>query len=775
MSENNNENNHKSAKENAPRERVLGFKNTAQIVTVSSEEFARGLEKLEAVSLLPWNTHEEELISRVCSLAFYLQISGGLLTAQPMTALAKVKIDAEGAVNGFLRRQPIASATPSTGETSKANAVKRQKNSAETGSRQFLYIEGRIHLLSFVRYRLDPQTPFVMDAGNSLLPSLMGSWVKKANENYRWLTNINIASATWNGVYQAWLQNLFASAKFSGSKTDEGGEHILLSDITELAARQLYNYEPPFICYPRRLKFRQAFLPNFQLLSYFSNSRAMSRNTADVRRDESTDLIDILENETDSSEDDNGVESAASSFLYKEVVSDREFTDALMKIHEWLKYLDNNQSILRHEAIALGRDLLLIPELQKSAAADLKLGIEWVVYRMANKRDDKSMYRRLSTTTTNMRRLVMFLSAIRGTRFAEITTDDFAEFLESYQTSTARAQKSTVKLFDLWLGNEKSGPVSKINWKSGKLFIREDSSFYQLMIEKDFYRLLASLDESPFSADERKQLRVALLLLRRCGLRCGEAVALKTINLYGLIEELRLKVRSSKSQAGRRTLPLDWLFDEDELIELTEFFELRQSQNCEFLFYDGKEMPLTAAKLGNLTQKALSFAGIEDQTAHSLRHSFANDMLSTFWLYLTIHLAGNQEMPTAHTFGWARTALQNDFSSGHIAPETVILFDDIRRLLGHAHDKVTLMRYIHIIDLMTADAIRISETISSKKSKLLGISAAARLVGVSKGTVRKQFVNKIIDSVDSDEGMISILDIESWLKMRLEKLARKTN
>lgn len=249
----------------------------------------------------------------------------------------------------------------------------------------------------------------------------------------------------------------------------------------------------------------------------------------------------------------------------------------------------------------------------------------------------------------------------------------------------------------------------------------------------------------------------------------AKAVALSPANLSEFAEELRLKIRASKTQAGRRALPLDWLLLESELDEIAEFIESRREQNREHLFYDVEEKPLTAAKLGNLVRKAMRLAGIEEQTAHSLRHCFANDLLATYWLQVIEKFDGF-DSPANHKFDWARLALENDFASGHISSDTVICFDDIRRLLGHADDKITLMRYVHITDLMTADAVRIAENGGARKS--LDISAVARLAGTTTDAARKKFSGAVLNSGGNVESGVALEEVENWLHARLEKITK---
>lgn len=118
--------------------RDLAFENAALLETVAANDFERAVEQFNRIFLLPWNSPAEELVSRACSLAFHLQISGGLLTAQPMNVLSKAVIDPEGALHGFFRRAL----------NEKSAGQKKGKKAAHSGPRQFLYAEGRIQSLS---------------------------------------------------------------------------------------------------------------------------------------------------------------------------------------------------------------------------------------------------------------------------------------------------------------------------------------------------------------------------------------------------------------------------------------------------------------------------------------------------------------------------------------------------------------------------------------------------------------------------------------------------
>ncbi len=354
-----------------------------------------------------------------------------------------------------------------------------------------------------------------------------------------------------------------------------------------------------------------------------------------------------------------------------------------------------------------------------------------------------------------------------GTRFGDLTLEDIILFLSQYATANAaRGYRSVARAFHTFLKEELKMPACDINWDSPTLHFSSGYRERELITESEFGELFGNANRS--SLLDESQMQIVLLLLRRAGLRCGEAARL-TVGDFALgVDELRLNVRFSKSDAGRRSLPLHLLLDDKELKLMLDF--LKPSR--EKLFSDKRwfNQPLIGTSDGEYFEpeqisaevgKAMKAAGLATHTAHGLRHAFASGLLAAWWLRLT----GVRDLANFNDDAWARDALQQ-FCRPNIEGRAVTYADDIRRLMGHASLTVTLERYIHVIDLITADAVRLGE--NSAPASLMDINAAANLAGVTPREVRRRFpVDLRLKSESREVAKIETTLIEKWLISRL--------
>lgn len=156
----------------------------------------------------------------------------------------------------------------------------------------------------------------------------------------------------------------------------------------------------------------------------------------------------------------------------------------------------------------------------------------------------------------------------------------------------------------------------------------------ELITESEFGELFGNANRSSLLNESQMQI---VLLLRRAGLRCGE-VARLTVGDFALgIEELRLNVRFSKSDAGRRSLPLHLLFDDKELKLMLDFLEPFREKSFDDKRWFNQPLIGTSGgehfepeQIGAEIGKAMKASGLATHTAHGLRHAFASRLLAAW-------------------------------------------------------------------------------------------------------------------------------------------------
>lgn len=181
----------------------------------------------------------------------------------------------------------------------------------------------------------------------------------------------------------------------------------------------------------------------------------------------------------------------------------------------------------------------------------------------------------------------------------------------------------------------------------------------------------------------------------------------KIISGSGVYYYFILKV--SKSDAGKRILPLHLLLNESELAIFRLYFQtinagvLRKRDHLVQSFIktaDGKS--LLDHHISTEIKKVLDENGLTSQTAHSLRHGFASALLCAIWLRQSA--VRHSESKTTPSACWARKAIEQ-FGRADVEGRALTYIDDIRRLMGHSSIEVTFEQYIHVFDLITADAV----------------------------------------------------------------------
>lgn len=228
--------------------------------------------------------------------------------------------------------------------------------------------------------------------------------------------------------------------------------------------------------------------------------------------------------------------------------------------------------------------------------------------------------RRPRTLAGNACSLVLFLGMLRDsgkTALAEVTKGDMESFIEHEQdremkVTTIRTRLACVRAFLRYMVEE--GVVS------GEVFARRirlhlPDRLPRAMDPDDTRRLLASLD------DVRK--RVMVLLLLRTGLRIGELLNVKMLDLH--LAERRMEIyEGEKNRLGR----VVYLSD-DAITAVQDWIRVRDPGK-EYLLHGRQNGRMCYSTARAMFVQCLAKAGLTGKgyTVHTLRHTFATDLLN---------------------------------------------------------------------------------------------------------------------------------------------------
>ena len=713
---------------------------------------------------------EADLVERACTLVYSLVVAGGCCVPGYIKLIEGMRINKSAALLGFIRwpqRRYY------EGPGSKHNTI--------AGPRQFLYQLGRVHLKAYLAFRLNGRGEYRAKNGDLLIPPLSRVLLKEAAQHHTWLTGLR-RQTSWTGVYRAWLQyHLGASYDPSNIRNK-----LLMATsaqvITEIALWQLLPYEPALLLEARRRRLLTAPLPDLYLerflpaLTLSSVVKSEQGAASQRKRSANNEMVAVLDNliaplqlqspgevrddgniASFSDEEFNGIENLDEDLFDLGV----ERNPAVDRIHKWLRNIADQKKSDR-EAANEARSLLSSDLLCGELASDLRLILRWFIEKLEQSKKGKRRYR-FSSVFTYTKRLLTVLDGLGSVPLTRLSTSDLAAFLDDYATANAaKAYRGVVRDFYSFLVKEGLAQSDQIDFSSRSLYFSEGYRERDLITEEEFHHVLAA----SCSYKERfgQWVRPILILLRRAGLRCAEASTITPRDFQGLTE-CRLFIRTSKTRAGKRVLPLYLLLNRRELqLVLTFVASVRRERGADVSLMTAPDgSSIKPEVIGRRVVKLLQAGGVYGQTAHGLRHAFASGLAAAWWLRMTDRWQSGEYL-AAHD--WTRGALYA-FGRPDIEGRAVEHADDIRRLLGHADVGVTFERYIHILDLIAADAIRLAENHSAPPR--MSITYAAHLIGVTDRAVRHRFKLKERGEPlsGSKAATITLSQIEDWLTSRL--------
>lgn len=720
---------------------------------VNLEDFKQIYQRVAYSSVISSTSADGKLIERAVSLIYLLIYEGGATSSFPVQKIENLLIDVEAARHGYIR----------WGHKSRKS---NKDEKTAVGPRQFLYQFSRCHLLAFLLFRM---TEMGAKNGDLILPKLTRAGLDRAKSKLDWLKQVK-GEPTWAKVFRAFLNYQLSLVNKKG--LDKQNFKVEFSDLTNAALIHLYDFEHPILLEARRGRLVSAPMPDAQ----FGVFLPVSGKKVSIKRKKSVN---------DNGEENSSITEQTEEYCVGEQTDSLMVTDddtesertspisfkqsAIKELRKFLNYIvDSNNSY--PQAVVFGEKLLAQELFSEKVCGDIHYLFLWIIERLKRGKKKQNL---ASSIFTYSQRLLYLLESFGNDRFSDLTLDDFVLFLSQYSTANAaKAYRGGAKFFHNYLKNELGIKVQDIDWNSPRLRFYEGYRERELLTEQHFQKLFRQANGSNIIT--QTQMEIVLLLLRRAGLRCGE-IALLRIGDFHNITETRIFVRFSKSSAGKRTLPLHLLLDETELKLVMEYLitikktvkNNKKVLKKPFISFSNGE-PLLPEQIGAEIAKIIKTADLPVHiTAHSLRHAFASALFAAWWLKETESLSQIYAVNTDKT--WARKAL-SQFCRPGIEERAVTIADDIRRLMGHASLEVTFERYIHTLDLVAADAVRLAEEVNPKL--YLNFNAAASLLKITTRQSRDVFPkqNRIKPKKGSKTPLIELSILEKELIDRLIEL-----
>lgn len=219
---------------------------------------------------------------------------------------------------------------------------------------------------------------------------------------------------------------------------------------------------------------------------------------------------------------------------------------------------------------------------------------------------------------------------------------DYKAFIESkYKPTTSNQALIVLKSlleYGQGLGVEyKSNPIPSI-----KLKAVANQNTTKWLEREDIPKLFHAIDVMGRTSDNRKIMYRAIVgVLVNCGLRVGEIVALKLVDVD--TKGGMLYIRSGKGDKYR-TVP----FGGKTAILLREWFDIHNGG--EFLFYSERSPQMTTRAIQHMIQRLSKDTGIEF-TVHQLRHTFAKKVAdSTGRIEAVSSLLGHSNIQTTRRY-----------------------------------------------------------------------------------------------------------------------------
>ena len=682
---------------------------------ISPEEFDNLRREVLLSDFPKFNTDLDEAITRACHLLFALVESGGLCVNNPQQVLPEIKIDTPAAIFGYLK-QPV-------GRRKQDDQFSRREEDDEEGEavavRQPLHPLGANHLLSFTYYRrkIDEATD-----GENLLPDLPSTLRElRKQTTLEWLAGY-AKTPKWSLIFNHWLKE-----KISVLRNEKPVNQTLAldwNDVRSIALWRLLEKERfPLLLAYRQRKLTVTNLPEKKMQSLLLGKEPKFGKEKRLVADDADDSVELM-------------------------AGDEELPKGFRLVRDFLNVLLTD-GYNRTRAVEQNKAFSDLPEIKDDNTSDLRHLMLWFL-SLTNEN------LALRTVFSYGQIVVRFLEEIYPNRFADVTTSDVAGYLDNTcgSPNTVRSVRTDLRKFKEFLEKSKL-PVPAVNWNSADLKAFEQGRERDILSEAEYQNVrravLAKIQKDDFA--DRAEEVVLLTLLRRCGLRVGEASWLVGGNLHGR-SELRLRVPKSKTRTGtNRLIPIHLLLDEAELQELKDFFESKklEDESLRFLFIDESGERTKAARLGVKAENILRRAGLGGETAHGLRHALASALFAALYLKSCIDAAPNRF-----------TEILRKFCRPEIEEAAATHPYHIQLILGHADLFVTFDRYIHLVEIAVWHALESWKT--QGESEKIQRKFAAKLLRIDD----QQLKSKLLKTNLTDD--LSLPEINKMLIERLKRV-----
>jgi site-specific recombinase XerD len=673
------------------------------------------------------------LINRACHLLFALVESGGLVKGEPDKKICKLKINTVESLEGFVQPTLLMEDNVDDNDFS-LNPSRMIPVSKSYGFRRSLYAYARFHLSTFVRFRI-----VVGKASDDdfLLPRLntSGEEYKLLCRKLPWFADIKfVDNIGWREIFRAWL-------KF---QTNNKYPNLRWSNVAQVAVWRLCERDRyPFLTAARRELYRSPAIPAAKFKEILSSGDLSFETTkkSSAEKYESGKLFvndQQFENPTDAEKE------ISSSFKAQTGDGNEKKEGNFGYVSRLLTSLarseNKNLSKLADSLIEESNS----PQLAGPGEQDLRNLLRWTAVSIETANSTSKSV--ISTFHTYASRTLTALFSMPQLCFAEWTTEDVSEYLENYTTHASVTNvRTALRLYDDFLVKNGEAQAGHISWQSRLLHAPTVYEARDVISEKE-YDAIRRFVCNPNRKAARKIVKsrdlAALMLLRRCGLRVGEAVHLTTRNFTGFKEWI-LKIDISKTRAGIRNLPLYLLLDKEEISELREYIELIRETSGEgsHIFVNHKNsQPYTAAAFGRHIEFLISGAKIKGETAHGLRHAFASSLFAAFWMNLTATRRLNDKGMIYRTL--------KKYARPEIEGRAVTSLIYLQQLLGHADLRVSFERYVHLLEFALADSVQLYEMDQSIQAEFLHKNQTAWFLGMNVESLNKEFDLTNINSIN---------------------------
>lgn len=195
--------------------------------------------------------------------------------------------------------------------------------------------------------------------------------------------------------------------------------------------------------------------------------------------------------------------------------------------------------------------------------------------------------------------------------FREIDLFVASQAAQGYKPCTINRRLATITSFYVYLSDENPDLVCPVLPR--RHCLREQQRLPRPVQEAELARFFAVIDNA--------RDRAMFVLMLRCGLRISEVASLRLSDLY--LDELRPRLVAHGKGSKERSVYLSAQAHQALRSYLTE--RSRTASDFVFLSYLGEGMSTTAIHKRLVRYRRLAQVNL---TAHRLRHSFANDLLS---------------------------------------------------------------------------------------------------------------------------------------------------